>query len=163
MHSKIHKRKYDFCKTQNITPDRNLCPKSYTLNLLNPTWLLWLHCDTISFYNIQANKIALQSHETLSHKKSLEFLRSFCFLGGRRGSNPRPSVPQTDALTNWATTTICLAVANIRHKFTSANIFFKKLHEIYIKSAKLLTAKYLSTVKPSAWSTPLSLPKSLER
>lgn len=41
-----------------------------------------------------------QYNESLLHKKSLEFLRSFCFLGGRRGSNPRPSVPQTDALTN---------------------------------------------------------------
>ena len=28
--------------------------------------------------------------------------------GGRRGSNPRPSEPQSDALTNWATSTMWL-------------------------------------------------------
>ena len=33
----------------------------------------------------------------------------------------------------------------------------------YFKSAKLLTAKYLSEVKPSACSTPTNRPKSLER
>ena len=30
----------------------------------------------------------------------------------------------------------------------------------YFKSLKLLTAKYLSTVKPSAYSTPTNRPKS---
>jgi hypothetical protein len=53
-------------------------------------------------------------------------------------------------------------VAKIQHKFTFANIFWKK-KQFYFKSVKLLTAKYLSTVKPSAWSTPTNLPKSLER
>ena len=36
----------------------------------------------------------------LDTKKVFPFLRRLCFLGGRRDSNPRHSVPQTDTLTN---------------------------------------------------------------
>lgn len=56
-----------------------------------------------------------------------------------------------------------LAVANIEQMFTSTNKKSKKIQLFYFKSPKLLTAKYLSTVKPSACSTPVSRPKSLER
>ena len=59
--------------------------------------------------------------------------------------------------------TLRLAVANIEQMFTSANKKLKKIQQFYFKSPKLLTAKYLSTVNPSACSTPVSLPKSLER
>ena len=58
---------------------------------------------------------------------------------------------------------LCLAVAKIEQMFTSTNKKLKKIQLFYFKSPKLLTAIYLSTVKPSACSTPVRLPKSLER
>ena len=47
---------------------------------------------------------SVDGREILWHKKRI--IISDNPLGGRPGSNRRPSVPQTDALTNWATTTI---------------------------------------------------------
>ena len=44
--------------------------------------------------------------------------------------------------------------------FYLAKIFSTFLLQFYFKSPKLLTAKYLSVVKPSAYSTPTSLPRS---
>ncbi len=42
-----------------------------------------------------------QLKQTYRNKKSLsEILKGFINLGGRRDSNPRPLVPQTNALTN---------------------------------------------------------------
>lgn len=38
-----------------------------------------------------------KNHET---QKNPFKMKGFCFLGRRWDSNPRPSVPQTDALTN---------------------------------------------------------------
>ena len=50
-------------------------------------------------------------------------------MGGRRGSNPRLSVPQTDALTNWATTTMFIECKdNTANDFVQ--LFSKKKHAI---------------------------------
>lgn len=61
MRPKIHKRKYEVCKTNNITPNGNLCPKSYILNWFNPKIPNdFFYSTPILFpiYNFQANKIA---------------------------------------------------------------------------------------------------------
>src|SRR5690554_8094507 len=57
---------------------------------------------------------------------------------------------------------------NHRVYLTSADIqlfqcFAKIFLDFYFKSVKLLTATYLSTVKPSAYSEKMSLPKSFAR
>lgn len=47
---------------------------------------------------IIANKVE-KLNELETTKKSFSYEKDF-ILGGRRDSNPRPSVPQTDTLTN---------------------------------------------------------------
>ena len=62
-------------------------------------------------------------------------------LGKWWGSNPRPSVPQTDALTNWATSTV-LESANVKISALIAKAFFD-----YVKSYAILTDTMRSSIK----------------
>ena len=45
--------------------------------------------------------------------------------GNRGGSNPRPSESQSDALTNWATTTVFYRRAKIAKNYTPSKLHFK--------------------------------------
>ena len=60
-------------------------------------------------------------------------------MGGRWGSNPRHSEPQSDALTNLTTSTIlkvlhycCLAGAKVREKNVIAKFFSYFFYNIYL-------------------------------
>lgn len=101
--------------------------------------------------------------EKYKHKKSLEFLQGFK-SGWLTGFEPA-----TRGTTNRYSNQLsynhhfCLASANIEQRLSSTKKKMKNFHKNYIKFSKLLTAKHLSTVKPSAKSTPTSLPKSCAR
>ena len=68
--------------------------------------------DLIPF-DIDSKKLDIPLNHLIPHYIGLKAQKNpvisdrVLFLGGRPGSNRRPSVPQTDALTSWATTTIC--------------------------------------------------------
>ena len=80
---------------------------------------MWHHPSVTPFHRVQSLVLAYPSLHTryyinkvwqrfLSQKKKAQVLKTYAFKGGGSGSNRRHSEPQSDALTNWTTSTIWL-------------------------------------------------------
>ena len=78
-----------------------------------------------------AQHIYQKNKELGAKKKGQKIVKNLLPIkGGWWGSNPRPSAPQTNTLTNWATTTVFFQ----SNKSTTFNLLFKFLWKFFHKN-----------------------------